>query len=515
MRGRRRGIGSYTLGDQYISPDRRMSQMLMEGSTRKGKPAHHYSDTLGRIAQQLAGGYLAGRDQKNQNVANQAFAKVQPDSFRPPTDAEAMAAPGMRDLELAAMSGMAGDGQGQTVTAPLPDDQLMGQGNIPDIMEKIGRYNQNMGEPGALGDEILQQGLDLQSQKFNQEMNQSREASNVPRPRDFKAELAQGMQGYQQDPNNRIMNEKKPQLEYAMQNLRGLENNPYAQRLLQGLMVNQMDTNAASRLAGTARDQKLADIQSGRDYTSSENQLNRQGKIDAVSAKPPVPGRDTPYSQDVADQLANIAGAKEKAKKPTPDEIRNTAKIKEEVKQEAKVTGMQPKAKASLDSYSSKMDFVTGTIDSALDNVSNWSAQYGSLLSALPGSDANTLKNELQTIKANIGFQALQEMRANSPTGGALGNVANQELEALQATIGSLDQSQDTDVLRKNLTTLKAQLKSSAMRMNDAYAQTYGGGEGQNRRSTDKKERRSTDIPEGVSKEQWGVMSPEQKALFK
>ena len=64
MRGRRRGIGSYTLGDQYISPDRRMSQMLMEGSTRKGKPAHHYSDTLGRIAQQLAGGYLAGRDQK-------------------------------------------------------------------------------------------------------------------------------------------------------------------------------------------------------------------------------------------------------------------------------------------------------------------------------------------------------------------------------------------------------------------------------------------------------------------
>ena len=158
---------------------------------------------------------------------------------------------------------------------------------------------------------------------------------------------------------------------------------------------------------------------------------------------------------------------------------------------------------------------MTKAVDKATGLISGWSAGYGALINFLPESDAGALKGYLKTIKANIGFQALQEMRANSPTGGALGNVANQELEALQATIGSLDQSQDTDVLRKNLTTLKAQLKSSAMRMNDAYAQTYGGGEGQNRRSTDKKERRSTDIPEGVSKEQWGVMSPEQKALFK
>ena len=301
MRGRRQGLGNYTLGDRYVTPERRLSQMLTQQGSRGG-PSGSWQETLGRIAQQLSGAYIGKLDQDKQDLANQTFAKVERDSFRPPTDAEAMAAPGMRDLELAAMSGMAGDGQGQTVTAPLPDDQLMGQGNIPDIMEKIGRYNQHMGEPGALGDEILQQGLDLQSQKFNQEMNQSREASNVPRPRDFKAELAQGMQGYQQDPNNRIMNEKKPQLEYAMQNLRGLENNPYAQRLLQGLMMNQMDTNAASRLAGTAREQQLADIQSGRDYTSSENQLNRQGKIDAVTARPPVPGRDVPLPEDVQDQ---------------------------------------------------------------------------------------------------------------------------------------------------------------------------------------------------------------------
>jgi hypothetical protein len=196
---------------------------------------------------------------------------------------------------------MAGDGQGQTVTAPLPDDQLMQQGGIPGTMDKISRYNaglsgdSNRSTDDIMGDQALNAGIDLQAQNFQEEMEQLRAASNVPRPRDFKAELAQGMQGYQQDPNNRIMNEKKPQLEYAMQNLRGLENNPYAQRLLQGLMMNQMDTNAASRLAGTARDQKLADAARSRGfavedatrdrgYAVEDRDLLAQNKVDVKEA---------------------------------------------------------------------------------------------------------------------------------------------------------------------------------------------------------------------------------------
>ena len=491
MRGRR-GLGSYTLGDRYTAPDRRLSQMLIRQGSRGG-PSDSWQETMGRIAQQLAGAYIGYKDQQNRNVANQAFAKVEPDSYsmqptmndqqimesegvqnilRQNTDADRMRNPMIqRNMKAIGMEQDAFNQDEATLNSLDPNNFLTPDGyntEVKYLKDAMGRATQNIEN---YGDE------------FNQTMGRlrSQEPTDDQRAEAVRREIL----GQRKASEVNTLNEKMPQIDYALQNLRGLENNPYAQRLAQGLMMNKMSNEAASRLDAIARERQLADIQSGRDYTSGENQLNRQARIDAVSAKPPVPGRDTPYSQDVADQLANIAGAKEKAKKPTSDEIRNTAKIKEEVKQEAKVTGMRPKAKASLDSYSSKMDFVTGTIDSALDNVSNWSAQYGSLLSALPGSDANTLKNELQTIKANIGFQALQEMRANSPTGGALGNVANQELEALQATIGSLDQSQDTDVLRKNLTTLKAQLKSSAMRMKDAYAQTYGGDEGKNRRSTD------------------------------
>lgn len=61
------------------------------------------------------------------------------------------------------------------------------------------------------------------------------------------------------------------------------------------------------------------------------------------------------------------------------------------------------------------------------------------LLSALPESDAGVLARYLETIKSNVGFRALQEMRDNSPTGGALGNVSELELKQLNAVKGSLE----------------------------------------------------------------------------
>jgi hypothetical protein len=69
-------------------------------------------------------------------------------------------------------------------------------------------------------------------------------------------------------------------------------------------------------------------------------------------------------------------------------------------------------------------------------------AGVGGSLAFLPATDARNLGAKLQTIKANLGFDRLQQMRAESPTGGALGQVAVQELAALQATVASLDQMQ-------------------------------------------------------------------------
>ena len=99
---------------------------------------------------------------------------------------------------------------------------------------------------------------------------------------------------------------------------------------------------------------------------------------------------------------------------------------------------------------------VLGTITEALDLMEASPAQTtgaGAKASSwMPGSSGYHMAELLTTIRANIGFDKLQAMRNASETGGALGQVAIWELEQLQATIASLDQFQDYDTLRDNLT---------------------------------------------------------------
>lgn len=75
----------------------------------------------------------------------------------------------------------------------------------------------------------------------------------------------------------------------------------------------------------------------------------------------------------------------------------------------------------------------------------------GAAAQFIPGTDARWLQGALRTVKANIGFDELQAMREASPTGGALGQVAVQELESLQSTIASLDQGLSPQDLEANL----------------------------------------------------------------
>ncbi len=70
-----------------------------------------------------------------------------------------------------------------------------------------------------------------------------------------------------------------------------------------------------------------------------------------------------------------------------------------------------------------------------------------------------------ETIRSNIGFDRLQRMRDESPTGGALGQVAVQELNALQASLGSLSTAQSAGQLVRNLERLEEQYKKSMQRI--------------------------------------------------
>lgn len=136
----------------------------------------------------------------------------------------------------------------------------------------------------------------------------------------------------------------------------------------------------------------------------------------------------------------------------------------------------QPKAASSLAAIDAKADIVLKTIGEARQMVGPYTAGFGgAALSNLPGTAARDLSAKLDTLKANAGFAELQTMRDNSPTGGALGQVAVQELAMLQATVTSLEQAQTPQQLSQALDAYETFIRESKVRRQQAYETTYGG----------------------------------------
>jgi hypothetical protein len=82
---------------------------------------------------------------------------------------------------------------------------------------------------------------------------------------------------------------------------------------------------------------------------------------------------------------------------------------------------------------------------------------FGNVLKDWAGTPAADLKALTETIGANISFDYLNQMRQNSPTGAALGNITEKELALLKATAGSIEQSQSPTQLTENLNRLERQ----------------------------------------------------------
>ena len=94
--------------------------------------------------------------------------------------------------------------------------------------------------------------------------------------------------------------------------------------------------------------------------------------------------------------------------------------------------------------------------DSFLDPASSSILAY-IMENPLIGSGKNRIDavSLATTIKSSIGFDRLQQMREESPTGGALGQVSELELVTLQATLGSLDLNQSKENILYNLERLE------------------------------------------------------------
>lgn len=197
----------------------------------------------------------------------------------------------------------------------------------------------------------------------------------------------------------------------------------------------------------------------------------------------------TGLTDQVAASEGRIAGSKagqsEAAKlgaqfeqAPQVEAAKEDAKIR--ARNDAEKDINQPKARAKLNSTIRKTDKIIGQVEDALADVSFATAGgMGALMSAVRGTPAYDLRQSVMTIKANLGFDTLQEMRDNSPTGGALGAVAAQELESLQATVSSLDIGQSPQQLMDNLDLIKEHYKNYKQAVQASYNDAYSGADSQ------------------------------------
>lgn len=87
-----------------------------------------------------------------------------------------------------------------------------------------------------------------------------------------------------------------------------------------------------------------------------------------------------------------------------------------------------------------------------------------------PSRQAQSLYDQIQ---AKGGFQMLQAMREASKTGGALGNVSNEEGRRLQAAFAAIDRVQDASSVRNAIDLAIADIEGATTRSREAYDSTY------------------------------------------
>lgn len=207
-----------------------------------------------------------------------------------------------------------------------------------------------------------------------------------------------------------------------------------------------------------------------------ERQNSDRAAYDSYYKTGQMPPGMTPPGGAPAQPPAGVAGAPTGAPVPAPMP-RPTLPPEKQAELNLDREKMKPKAYAAVQTFDTNAERTMQMIDEALPHVSKWTSGSGSMLKGIPATDAKDFAAKLDSIKANIGFQALAEMRANSPTGGALGNVSDPETRFLQATLGSLDQAQSPNALKESLGKVREALDRARKRTRAAYEQDYGQGQ--------------------------------------
>lgn len=168
-------------------------------------------------------------------------------------------------------------------------------------------------------------------------------------------------------------------------------------------------------------------------------------------------------------------------------EERKLALEEEKAAREAELPeGMDPKVKLKLDqaypqaaralqSSITSIDQDVQDVEQLLADDTGLKAITGFFGANTPNvfPDATRAQALLDKIMSGAGFSALQAMRDASPTGGALGNVSNQEGAKLEKSVAAFSQAQSYDDFKKALRRYLIDLKAAQENVQSAFDETY------------------------------------------
>ena len=92
----------------------------------------------------------------------------------------------------------------------------------------------------------------------------------------------------------------------------------------------------------------------------------------------------------------------------------------------------------------------------------------------IPGGEAADAEALFETLKSQIAFSVLQNMRNNSKTGGALGQVSEKEIKFLENNLAALDKPQSYKAMKASLDKIVKYVDESKARIQSAYDAQYG-----------------------------------------
>lgn len=153
------------------------------------------------------------------------------------------------------------------------------------------------------------------------------------------------------------------------------------------------------------------------------------------------------------------------------EQARGTATVKNDAERQAAF----PKNQAAVQAGNAELDRLADAAREVLsapglDRITGIAGAFPNM----PGGEAANAQAKLDALKSQVGFSVLQNMRNNSPTGGALGQVSDRENEMLQNNLAALSRAQSGAEYRKQLLKIVDYANASKAHRLEALHATYG-----------------------------------------